>query len=190
MMASVFDVARYVMECLERQGERQVTTWKLQKLVYYAQAWSLVWDDQQLFPERIEAWENGPVCPSLYATHKELFKISKGQIDGNPDALTANEKETIDVVVGHYGEKTAHYLSALTHTECPWRDAREGVTPGERSNNVITLESMAGYYGGLLEAEASTSVSPAMAAGITSRLWSTEELIAMVDARAKKAGSN
>ena len=37
-MASVYDVAAYI---LEKQGA--MTTWKLQKLVYYSQAWSLVW---------------------------------------------------------------------------------------------------------------------------------------------------
>jgi uncharacterized phage-associated protein len=36
-MTSVFDVAQYI---LRRKG--QMTTWKLQKLVYYSQAWSLV----------------------------------------------------------------------------------------------------------------------------------------------------
>jgi len=64
-MANVFDVARYI---LKHTGP--VTAWKLQKLVYYSQAWSLVWDVRPLFPERIEAWANGPVCPELYAQHR------------------------------------------------------------------------------------------------------------------------
>lgn len=63
-MASVFDVAAYI---LERQGP--MTTWKLQKLVY-CQAWSLVWDDDVLFPEEIEAWANGPVVRELYNAHR------------------------------------------------------------------------------------------------------------------------
>lgn len=50
-MATVFDVAAYI---LEKKGE--MTAWKLQKLVYYSQAWSLVWDQRPLFAERIEAW--------------------------------------------------------------------------------------------------------------------------------------
>ncbi|CUP62134.1 Uncharacterized phage-associated protein [Anaerostipes hadrus] len=43
-MANVFDAAKYI---LERLGE--MSTMKLQKLCYYAQAWSLVWDDVPLF---------------------------------------------------------------------------------------------------------------------------------------------
>lgn len=48
-MATVFDVARYILTRLDEDGKLPVTTWKLQKLVYYSQAWSLVWDDVPLF---------------------------------------------------------------------------------------------------------------------------------------------
>lgn len=60
-MATANDVAQYV---LEQSGK--MTTIKLQKLVYYCQAWSLVWTESPLFDDRIEAWANGPVVPSLY----------------------------------------------------------------------------------------------------------------------------
>ena len=43
-MASVFDVAAYI---LHRAGT--MTAMKLQKLVFYSQAWSLVWDEKPLF---------------------------------------------------------------------------------------------------------------------------------------------
>ena len=52
---NVLDIAAYIL-C--KQGA--MTAMKLQKLVYYSQAWSLVWDDKPLFRERIEAWANGP----------------------------------------------------------------------------------------------------------------------------------
>ena len=56
-MANVFDVAKYI---IEKQG--QLTAMKLQKLVYYSQVWTLVWDEEPLFPEVIQAWGKGPVC--------------------------------------------------------------------------------------------------------------------------------
>ena len=66
-MASVSDVASYMLNKLApAETDRIVTSWKLQKLVYYCQAWSLVWDERELFPERLEAWADGPVCPDLY----------------------------------------------------------------------------------------------------------------------------
>ena len=60
-MISVSDVAQYI---LSKKGSMPVM--KLQKLVYYCQAWSLVWDDAPLFSESIEAWANSPVCRILF----------------------------------------------------------------------------------------------------------------------------
>lgn len=154
MMASVFDVAAYILQSLYAYGEKTVTTWKLQKLVYYSQAWSLVWDDQPLFEERLEAWANGPVCPALYSVHRGRFKVAKWDIpNADPDALTFVQKETIDAVVDHYGKKTAQYLSALTHNEMPWIEARCGLPAGERGSNEITQDAMAEYYGGIVDAQ-------------------------------------
>lgn len=39
-----------------------MSTMKLQKLCYYAQAWSLVWDDEPLIEKDFEVWANGLVC--------------------------------------------------------------------------------------------------------------------------------
>lgn len=149
-MATVFDVAAYILKKRAPKEGGGLTTWKLQKLVYYAQAWSTVWDDRELFKQRIEAWANGPVCPALYEVHKGSFKISDVP-GGHISELTAKERETIDVVVDHYGPKSAQYLSRLTHAEKPWMEARKGLDPGERGNKVITLAAMAEYYGGLYE---------------------------------------
>ena len=48
---------------------------KLQKLLYYCQAWALVWDDKPLFKEKIEAWISGPVVRTLYNTHRGKFLL-------------------------------------------------------------------------------------------------------------------
>lgn len=125
-----------------------MTAMKLQKLVYYAQAWSLVWDEKPLFQEEIEAWANGPVVPELYRDHRGQFEISSWP-RGNPTALTAAERETIDAVLHFYGDKPSQWLSDLTHLEMPWRKARVGLQPGERGSQTIALGDMAEYYGGL-----------------------------------------
>src|SRR5689334_5878093 len=59
--ASVHDTAAFILKV-----HGPVSAMKLEKLVYYCQAWSLVWDERPMFSERIEAWANGPVCPDLY----------------------------------------------------------------------------------------------------------------------------
>ncbi len=146
-MADVFDVAKYI---LEKQGS--MTTMKLQKLVYYSQAWSVVWDEKPLFVEEIQAWASGPVVRELYDEHKGMFQISSlGR--GNTDNLKLEEKETIDTVLQAYGDKPAQWLSDLTHMEKPWNEARKGIPIGQNCENEITLASMDEYYSGLLPSQ-------------------------------------
>lgn len=140
-MATVHDVAAYILK-----GRPPMTAMKLQKLVYYAQAWSLVWDEEPLFNEQIQAWANGPVSPDLYAKHRGKFKVSSWP-DGDPSALTEEQRETIDKVLNFYRKYSAQQLSDLTHSEDPWRTARAGLAPTQRSNREITQAAMAEYYG-------------------------------------------
>lgn len=147
-MATVFDAAQYILSSLAKDGHLPITTWKLQKLVYYSQAWAAVWDDEPIFSEQIQAWANGPVCPALYDLHRGQFKISELP-NGNSKALSRAHRKTVDAVLEHYGKRSADYLSRLTHEEEPWKKARRGLKPGERGNHEITVDSMAEYYGGL-----------------------------------------
>ena len=142
-MASVLDVTAYIL-----QEHGPMTTWKLQKLVYYSQAWSLVWDDEPLFQEEIEAWANGPVVPDLYRVHRGKYRVRKiGR--GNPEALSKDGKETVDAVLGYYGDKSPQYLSDLTHAEDPWQEARRGIPDSERGEAIVTKGSLSEYYGNL-----------------------------------------
>ena len=145
---TIYAVVKYIME---KQGK--MTASKLHKLLYYCQAWSLVWDEEPLFEQRIEAWANGPVVPAIYQLHKGQFIIEKSAKwfqKGEISQLTKKQKETIDAVLKAYGCKDSEELSRLTHEESPWQAAREGVPIGERSSNEIKLDSMADYYSGLL----------------------------------------
>ncbi len=141
-MANVFDVAKYI---LQKQGI--MTTMKLQKLVYYCQAWAVTWDSEPIFNEEIQAWASGPVVPVLYQHHRGMYQIS--DIDGNISNLKPNEIETINVVLDTYGDKSAQWLSDLTHIEDPWKNARIGVSDGTNCDNVISLSSMEEYYSSL-----------------------------------------
>jgi len=154
-VVTVNDVAAYI---LRQHGP--MTAMKLQKLVYYSQAWHLVWDEEPLFDDRIEAWANGPVTPALYRQHRGLFTLQPGDdIEGNPDVLTRSERDTVEVVLKSYGYLTAHQLSELTHSEDPWRSARAGLPVGARGNVEISQAAMAEFYDGLTEDSASVSLS-------------------------------
>jgi uncharacterized phage-associated protein len=143
---SVFDVGAYIQRKLG-----SVSAMKLQKLAYYCQAWSLVWDEKPLFKENIEAWVNGPVIKELFNHCRGNFIVDKVLI-GNPDLLDAQQRETVDAVLNFYGEKTAQWLIDLSHSERPWQQAREGLSENERSSRIISYESMAEYYSSLPDA--------------------------------------
>ena len=154
-MASVHDVAAYI---LQQRG--QMSTFKLQKLAYYSQAWHLVWDDEPLFNSRIEAWANGPVVRELYLVHRGRYQMAEWP-EGRGDAaqLTTDERETIDAVLEGYGALSGRQLSHLTHSESPWRDARGDLGPTERSTEPITPAAMQAYYTALDTADEARPVS-------------------------------
>lgn len=143
-MTNVIDVAKYI---LTQRGK--MSTMKLQKLCYYAQVWSLVWDDEPLFDEDFQAWANGPICPELFSVTQGNFSVDADDEPGDISHLTDIQRDTIDRVLEHYGDKNAQWLSDLTHFESPWKGARKGIPLGSPCDNVITKESMGMYYGSL-----------------------------------------
>lgn len=142
-MPTAHDVAAYI---LKKRGP--MSAMKVHKLVYYCQVWSLVWEDRPIFSDGIEAWVNGPVVPALYEKHKGEFQLTEWRA-GEIDNLNAQDKETINVVLEAYADKDAQYLSDLTHSELPWKEARIGLKSDERGKREITLASMMEYYSGL-----------------------------------------
>ena len=152
-MASAHDVAKYI---LDQRGE--MSTWKLQKLVYYSQAWHLVWRDEPLFSDSIEAWANGPVVRALYDRHRGRFSIQDWE-PGDPKTLSAGEKKSIDAVLNSYGDLTGRQLSFLTHSEMPWREARGDLPGTARSDAEISQSSMLAFYSALDTAEDATPVT-------------------------------
>lgn len=137
-MVTVRDVAQYIVK-----NHGAMTVMKLQKLVYYSQAWSIVWDDDVLFHQKIEAWDNGPVVRDLWEATRGSFRVSDIP-NGNSKRLRNYQCKTIDKVFKFYGHRDAQWLSDLTHMEDPWRDAYS-----EGQNAEITPEALSEYYSSL-----------------------------------------
>lgn len=144
MTAKAIDVADYI---LEKNGT--MSAMKLQKLVYYAQAWHLVWEDKVLFAEEIQAWANGPVLSCLYSLHQGTFSLDPGFFKGSTAHISEASKDVIERVLKFYGDKDAQWLSDLTHMEAPWKLARMGLSDGERGSSIISNASMSEYYSSL-----------------------------------------
>lgn len=166
METRIFDihlVARYIaLSLLTKQ--MTVSPLKLQKLLYYAQAWSMVFfgRDRQLFAEVPQAWVNGPVYPAIYATWRNCnmcdhltpadFGVSDAEVDTAFEqttqelGFTDDEIRLMEQIVLKYGSKSQNYLIFLTHSEQPWCEKREGLKPYERSVQPLSLDTMYSYY--------------------------------------------
>ena len=144
-MATVFDVAKYI---LDKYGA--MSAMKLQKLIFYSQAMSLVWDDVPLFEEEFEAWAKGPVCRELFSAHKGKFMLNDSSFLNpyNPDVsrLNPEQKETIDVVVKSLIDLPPYRLSDIVHQEKPWLEARGNCPAGAKCTNIIPKTAMLEYY--------------------------------------------
>lgn len=110
--------------------------WLVQKLAYYCQAWSMVWDGAPLFSEEFEAWRDGPVCQ----------EIRNGCSLGDPHRLSPQQRATVEAVLKFYGRKPTDWLVELTHREPPWCGARHGLPPDARGNCQIQKQAIRSYY--------------------------------------------
>jgi uncharacterized phage-associated protein len=149
-MATALDVATWFLCDIDRSAGDSITHLKVQKLVYYAQAWSLTFLEKPLFSEDMQAWAHGPVAPSVYRAFAgegwnaldAPDRILDGCFDEDQVALLA---EVADV----YGRFSARHLENMTHAEAPWRDARGDLADEAPSMAIIPKERMRNYYKGL-----------------------------------------
>lgn len=149
------DVAKYIIAKSDNVGDL-ITNKKLQKLLYYVKAWGLVYFADGVIDEAFEAWVHGPVCPAVYHEYKafgyhpltidyngisssEYIKAFKASND--PDKM-----ELIDAVFTKYSPLMSLQLEMLTHSERPWIEAREGLSPLENGSRVISEETMKKFY--------------------------------------------
>lgn len=138
-MTTVHDVAAYILRACGA-----MTAMKLQKLVYYSQAWSLARSGHALFAEKVRAWANGPVVYELFDRHRRQFIVTKW--DGNPDAVPDGDRGVLDWVLSRYGALSGERLRDLTHAEAPWQEARTGMPVNAPGHREISHSSMRAFY--------------------------------------------
>lgn len=114
-----------------------ITNLKLQKLLYYAQGFSLAWRGHPLFDEPIEAWAHGPVVRSVYFAHNGGRAAPlPTPADFDPDAIDAETRELLEEVYSVYGQYSAWGLRNLTH-KAAFADRLQERTPCSSSSGSI-----------------------------------------------------
>lgn len=141
-------VAHYFMSKSKADQRKDFTNKKLQKLLYYAQAWSLAIHNKRLFDNKFEAWIHGAALPAVYHRYKEFGfeQISEEYDESEFNQLTDQQKELLDEVWEVYGKYDPDYLEAINHAEKPWQLARQDLAMGDRSNAEISEDVMREYY--------------------------------------------
>ncbi|MHA0285179.1 Panacea domain-containing protein [Mycobacterium sp. C3-094] len=165
-MTTANDVAAYIL-----QKRIAVESVRLQKLLYYAQAWHLVTMDAPLFEDQIKAFELGPVVHSVWSNYRGTITITRRQAVGNPDALTETEREVVDAVIEAYRRIQPFEMSALTHVEDPWVDAWNA-SGGDR---VISHEAMRRYYAAEMVKSKNERTTPVLPRVIDARVTYVED---------------
>lgn len=133
--------------------KKNMSNKKIQKLCYYAEAWSLALLDQDIAQNSdFEAWVHGPVSRVLYKEFKEfgwreLTITNPKTVKERLDTLFTREQiEVLESVWDTYGEYGADQLEALTHSEEPWLEQRMGLEKFQSSTRQISKETMKRYY--------------------------------------------
>jgi uncharacterized phage-associated protein len=144
---------------LARKEGRTLTQMQLQKLVYFAYGWYLAITGQRLIDERIEAWQWGPVIPSIYKEFRRfgsspvtdqakkvmfrdgkagLFPVSVQSDNPNEDAFAL---KVIKRVWDIYGKYSASALSNMTHApNSPWTRKSDKEIKGTDIPDQLILE--------------------------------------------------
>ena len=143
-------IADWFLCNIDREAGDSLTHLKLQKLIYYAQAWALVFFDEPLFGESIEAWTHGPVVRSVFDRFRDFGWDALNIPEACPE-LDSQTNDLLNEILRVYGQRDAKHLERLTHQETPWKEARGDLPPEAYSNNVITKESMQKFYRQLYE---------------------------------------
>lgn len=164
-LVDIKDYTRYMGLSMLQKG-LTVSPLKLQKLLYYQQAWHMVYFGREntLFADTPQAWVNGPVYPVIFQEYKdkvagmcehlhlEDFKCENEKLESSLEGLSkkmsleSDELILTERVIMLYGSKTQNQLILLTHSEKPWSEQREGLLPYVRSDKEISLDTMYTYY--------------------------------------------
>lgn len=119
--------------CAIRDDEdRDFRILKLQKLLYYAQGYALALLRRPLFPERIKAWQHGPVIPQVWKAYEGHGGVLPRPDDVELLALEPQVRAILDRVYTDYGQYAAWALRNMTHEERPWAETprNEPIDPG------------------------------------------------------------
>jgi len=129
---------------------------KLQKLLFYCDAYHLAYFQDELIPESFEAWVHGPVCRAVYNSLKDNSVLYSDlgfdcRNDADPDSdvedsLNSSQLELVHSVLKYLHSWSGFELETATHGEWPWIEARGSLPPSKPCSNKISKKTTQDYY--------------------------------------------
>lgn len=156
-MNDILDVSRYIVN-YSNEKKYSISNLKLQKLLYYVQAYFLYKKKEPCYKAKIEAWKFGPVVPEAYEEFKKYgaseipkinnyYEITENNNEivveciGYKTDINQEDEKRIKEVVDDFSSYSAAKIIRLSHNQKPWIDAyKKGV------KSEITLEAISDYF--------------------------------------------
>ncbi|MDB5046983.1 MAG: phage-associated protein [Fibrobacteres bacterium] len=145
------DLAAYIVAKLGAMSHL-----KLQKLLYYCEAYHLAFFEKSIIKDEFQAWVHGPVSVKVWVALKDKANVHDFltvKADQKPalikkikDEVSKEQLKLIDDLLSAFGKKTSFELEALTHEEQPWIEARRGTPPNEKSKTLLSKRTMKSFY--------------------------------------------
>ena len=138
------EIANFYIRLTNSIPDNNIDNLRLNKILYYAQAWSLVRNKRPLFEDDIQEWDYGPVICDVYHTYKccggNTIEEAEDYFDEN--RLSNDELELLVDVYQKYGKYTGEALKDMTHKKgFSWEQVYQ-----TGRNNVIAHESIIKYF--------------------------------------------
>lgn len=127
---------------------------KLQKLLFYCDAYHLAYFDAELVNDKFEAWVHGPVSKKVFDFLKDK-SLLYADLHFSGDAehtmssylkLTTDQRDLIDDVLSVLSLWSGMQLETATHREKPWQEMRVDLGIGDKCNREISKETTKVFY--------------------------------------------
>ncbi len=125
-------------EVEETIGGDGISNLKIQKLLYYAQGYTLAITDKPLFDNEIVAWANGPAVESVYHHYKSYESNCITPEEFNVKLIPDEVLDILEDVFLNFGQYSDWKLRDMTHNETPWQNTLK--------NSVINIDEIKKYF--------------------------------------------
>lgn len=138
-MKSAQDIANFFLSHSYDGEMDDITNLKLQKLLYYAQGYSLALLGRPIFDDPICAWDHGPVVETVWRSYNQHRKSTIPSVQGyNLEGYSTDELSILNRVANDYGQYSPWRLRDMTHNETPWLDTVK--------NGCISLQKIKDFF--------------------------------------------